>query len=256
MFIRMRSLKLVKIDRFKRKAVMWHLLISALLTVVVAVWMFMFWLPAPFSVAAGALTGLVILLSVDMCLGPALTFLLMHSRKSKREFFVDAIVVAALQVSALVFGLWQVNLARPAAVVFWQDSFYLVKAADFIQRYGKVPDLSELSHEKVPVIYARYPLLLDELQNLEHSIRDGLVPYEQTSLYLSVTKGLAEISKSPVDIAVLLLKYPELQTQLDELGDRTLQQQFIYSRLHSEYGQFLLVLGPQGQLFGLLNLPA
>lgn len=246
---------MIRIDRFKRKAVLWHLLISAVLTIAVTIFIFWSWFPAPFSLAAGALTGLGIIVSVDMCLGPALTFLLMHSRKSTRETMVDAVVVAVLQISALSFGLWQMHLARPAAVVFWQDGFYLVKAADYLQLYGKVPDLTELSSEKVPVIYARYPLLLDELQKMELLIRDGVVPYEQTNLYIHVAQGLAEISKSPVSITILLEKHPDLQKQLDSLGDRVLQQQFIYSRLHSEYGKYLLVLGPQGQLVGLLQLP-
>ena len=114
-----------KMDPLKRRAVTWHLALSLLLSIVLAAWLLLHWFPAPFSFAAGALTGLVIVVSVDMCLGPMLTLLLIHSKKSLRENIFDGIVVATLQFSALAYGLWQVSLARPAAVVFWQDSFLL-----------------------------------------------------------------------------------------------------------------------------------
>ena len=244
-----------KMDSLKRRAVTWHLALSLLLSIVLAAWLLLHWFPAPFSFAAGALTGLVIVVSVDMCLGPMLTLLLIHSKKSLRENIVDGIVVATLQVSALGYGLWQVSLARPAAVVFWQDSFYLVKAFDYQERYGKQPDLSKLSSEPVPVIYARYPLLLSELEQLERDIKAGIVPFENKALYRNVVEGLAEIRKSPLDIKILLKKYPQLQLQLDALAETNAQKKFIYSRLHSDYGIYLLVLAEDARLLGLLQVP-
>ena len=245
-----------KMDQLKRRAVTWHLALSLLLSIALAAWLLLHWFPAPFSFAAGALTGLVIVVSVDMCLGPMLTLLLIHSKKSLRENILDGIVVAMLQFSALAYGLWQVSLARPAAVVFWQDSFYLVKAFDYQERYGTQPDLSKLSSESVPVIYARYPLLLSELEQLERDIKVGIVPFENKALYRKVAEGLAEIRKSPLDINVLLAKYANLQQQLDSLATKQEQKDLIYSRLHSDYGTYLLVLDMSGKLVGLLKLPA
>lgn len=243
-------------DQLKRRAVTWHLALSLLLSIALAAWLLLHWFPAPFSFAAGALTGLVIVVSVDMCLGPMLTLLLIHSKKSLRENILDGIVVATLQFSALAYGLWQVSLARPAAVVFWQDSFYLVKAFDYQERYGTQPDLSKLSSESVPVIYARYPLLLSELEQLERDIKVGIVPFENKALYRKVAEGLAEVRKSPLDINVLLAKYANLQQQLDSLATKQEQKDLIYSRLHSDYGTYLLVLDMSGKLVGLLKLPA
>lgn len=243
-------------DQLKRRAVTWHLALSLLLSIALAAWLLLHWFPAPFSFAAGALTGLVIVVSVDMCLGPMLTLLLIHSKKSLRENIFDGVVVATLQFSALAYGLWQVSLARPAAVVFWQDSFYLVKAFDYQERYGTQPDLSKLSSESVPVIYARYPLLLSELEQLERDIKVGIVPFENKALYRKVAEGLAEIRKSPLDINVLLAKYANLQQQLDSLATKQEQKDLIYSRLHSDYGTYLLVLDMSGKLVGLLKLPA
>ncbi len=243
-------------DQLKRRAVTWHLALSLFLSIALAAWLLLHWFLSPFSFAAGALTGLVIVVSVDMCLGPMLTLLLIHSKKSLRENIFDGIVVATLQFSALAYGLWQVSLARPAAVVFWQDSFHLVRAFDYQERYGKQLDLSALSSESVPVIYARYPLLLSELEQLERDIKAGIVPFENKALYRKVTEGLAEIRKSPVNINILMTKYAELQPQLEALGAKDRQNDFIYSRLHSDYGTFLLVLDNSGKLVGLLKLPA
>lgn len=244
-----------KIDPLKRKAVLWHLALSAVLTIGLAIWLLSHWFPAPYSFAAGVLTGLLIVASVDLCLGPLLTLLLIHSKKSVRENLLDGLLVAFLQFSALGYGLWQVSLARPAAVVFWQDSFYLVKAFNFHEQYGEVPELGNLSSEQIPLLYARYPLLLSELQQFEQSLKNGLVPYVNQSLYRPVQEGLTEIAKSPVNMQILLQKYPELQQQLDQLGDKNAQVKFIYSRLKSDFGNFLLVLQPDGGLLGVITLP-
>ena len=61
------------IDRLKRQALLWHLVLSLVLTIAIATWLLLHWFPAPFSFAAGALTGLIIVVSVDLCLGPMLT---------------------------------------------------------------------------------------------------------------------------------------------------------------------------------------
>ena len=242
------------IDRLKRQALLWHLVFSLVLTIAIATWLLLHWFPAPFSFAAGALTGLIIVVSVDFCLGPMLTLLLIHSKKSRRENILDGLVIVLLQLSALSYGLWQVSLARPAAIVFWQDSFYMVKAFDYHERFGKQPDLSKYSDAKIPLIYARYPLLLSDLQQLEQRIRDGVVPYEQIELYQPVSVGLAEIARSPVNIQILREKHPELQSQLDSLGDAQAQKDFIYSRLHSEFGTFILVLDANGTVQGLFRI--
>lgn len=247
---------MVKIDKLKQRAVLWHLFLSLLLSVAIAGWLVTSLFPAPFTFAAGALTGLVIVVSVDMCLGPMLTLLLIHSKKSFRENLIDAGLVAFLQFSALGYGLWQVSLARPAAVVFWQDSFYLVKAFDYQERYGQQIDLKQFKGDSVPLIYARYPLLLSELQQLESAIRNGIVPYEQISLYRPVAEGMNEIRKSPVDMTILLKKYPELQRQLDGLGTVDEQKGFVYSRLHSEYGTYVMVFNNEAKLLGLITLPS
>lgn len=244
-----------RIDEFKRKAVVFHLVLSLSLTILLAFWIYYRWFPAPFSFAAGALTGLLIVVSVDMCLGPFLTFILMHSKKSARETLVDAVLIATLQGTALGYGLWQVYLARPAAVVFWQDAFYLVKAASFLQRYGSIPDMSAYSQRDLPLIYALKPVTTDELRVFEKALAAGVVPFEQVSLYQPLQLGLTEIKQSPVDMQKLVQRYPQLQVELDALGDSQAQQQFVYSPLRSEYGRYLMVLNASAELLGVLKLP-
>ncbi len=243
-----------KIDSLKGRAVLWHLALSLLLSIVIATWLVVTWFPSPFTFAAGALTGLLIVVSVDMCLGPMLTFLLIHSKKSVRENILDGCLVAVLQFSALSYGLWQVSLARPVAVVFWQDAFYVVKAFDFKEGLKNQTDLHEFSHESVPVIYARQPILRDELKQMEDAIRNGIVPYEQVNLYRPLKDGLEEVRNNQLDLPKLQAKYPEITEQLDLLVAKDLQAKFIYSRLYSEYGNFIVVLDSNGKLVGLLSL--
>ncbi len=245
-----------KIDPLKGRAVLWHLALSLLLSIAIATWLVATWFPSPFTFAAGALTGLLIVVSVDMCLGPMLTFLLIHSKKSVRENILDGCMVAVLQFSALSYGLWQVSLARPVAVVFWQDAFYVVKAFDFQERLQRLPELASYSNESVPLIYARKPIFQAELKQFENTLKAGVVPYEQIDLYRPLSEGLEEIRQNQVNMQRLLKKYPDLQTKLAEIGVETAQTDVILSPLYSEYGNFILVLDSHGILVGLLKIDA
>lgn len=81
--------------------------------------------PALFGMAkAGVL--LSILTAVDVVLGPLLTLIIY--RHGKKGLKLDLIVIAALQVGALVFGLHTIWQSRPAYIVATTDRFHMVFA--------------------------------------------------------------------------------------------------------------------------------
>lgn len=113
-------------SRWKAAAV--HLSISALIGVVSALLIFGVWYPRPYGQATGANELVLLLMGVDIVLGPLLTLAVFRSGKRGLKF--DLAVIAVLQVCAFAYGMSIVVRARPAFVVAAVDRFNLVLATD------------------------------------------------------------------------------------------------------------------------------
>lgn len=113
-------------SRWKAAAI--HLSISALIGFVSAVLIFGIWYPRPYGQATGANELVLLLMGVDIVLGPLLTFAVFRSGKRGLKF--DLTVIALLQACAFCYGMSIVVRARPAFVVAVVDRFNLVLAND------------------------------------------------------------------------------------------------------------------------------
>lgn len=107
-----------------------HLLASAGVALVGALLIFRLWYPPPFQALAGGMSLFLLLVSVDVVLGPALTLVAASPGKSLREFRRDLAVIVALQIAAFCYGIYTIALARPIYEVFEIDRFRIVTAAD------------------------------------------------------------------------------------------------------------------------------
>lgn len=110
------------------KAFLVHLATSAVIALLVVLLVFRLWYPAPLHTALGVTHIFLLLLLVDVVLGPLLTLLVY--KVGKRTLVFDLAVIACLQLSALGYGLWTVAEGRPAWLVFNADRFDLVQVVD------------------------------------------------------------------------------------------------------------------------------
>jgi hypothetical protein len=117
-----------------------HFLICVLIAAAVVTLMLAVWYPGRLFQAAGGNDLLMILVAVDVTLGPLLTLIVFQSGKPGMAF--DLSVIAAVQVAALIYGGYVVFLARPAFVVFVKDRFEVVTAAEL--------DPQDLAQAKYP----------------------------------------------------------------------------------------------------------
>jgi hypothetical protein len=105
-----------------------HLLISIAIAAAVVALMLWVWYPRPLFEAAGGNDLLVILVAVDVVLGPLITLVVFKSGKRGMKF--DLAVIGTVQLAALAYGVYVVALARPAFIVFAKDRFELAKAVE------------------------------------------------------------------------------------------------------------------------------
>lgn len=110
------------------KAFFLHLGMSGVIAVLALLLVFKLWYPDPLHSAVGVTHIFLLLLLIDVILGPLLTLLVY--KEGKKTLVFDLSVIAALQLSALGYGLWAVAEGRPAWLVFNTDRFDLVRVLD------------------------------------------------------------------------------------------------------------------------------
>jgi hypothetical protein len=110
--------------RWKASAI--HLSISACIGVVVGILLFGMWYPPPFFHAAGADELILLLVGVDLALGPLLTLIVF--RAGKRGLKFDLAFIGLVQSVALIYGISVVLESRPVFLVAVPDRFVMVAA--------------------------------------------------------------------------------------------------------------------------------
>jgi hypothetical protein len=115
---------LTSLNRWKASGL--HLGISAAIGVAVVTLMLALWYPQPYFMAMGGDTLILILIGVDVVIGPLITLVVFDPKKKNLKF--DLAVIATLQLCALVYGSHVMFVARPVYNVFVVDRFETIAA--------------------------------------------------------------------------------------------------------------------------------
>ncbi|MGB0848138.1 MAG: hypothetical protein ACPGSM_15535, partial [Thiolinea sp.] len=110
----------------KLKASSLHLLVSALVVGCFVAFILTVWYPNPFFSISGLSSILLMMLAIDLILGPLLTFIIYRPKKNTLK--LDLTVIATIQVAALFYGAFTVYEAHPLYVAFAGDRFTPINA--------------------------------------------------------------------------------------------------------------------------------
>lgn len=102
-----------------------HLSISVLVAVICLSTVFFIWYPSPLAKAAGVTHIFLMLLVIDVILGPLLGLLVY--KEGKKTLKMDLTVIILIQIAALSYGLYSIAQARPVWITFNHDRFELVR---------------------------------------------------------------------------------------------------------------------------------
>jgi hypothetical protein len=158
------------------KASFFHLSISATIATAVLALMLLVWYPYPLFEAVGGRQVLLILLGVDVTLGPLVTLIIFNTKKSRKALAFDLSVIALLQLSALIYGMSVVFQARPVFVVFSKDSFDMVTANMLIDEdiaKAEYPDYRSLSLAGPIYVFTEMPTDVKERNDVSWSVFSG-----------------------------------------------------------------------------------
>jgi len=108
-----------------------HLSISILLALIIIAWVFLIWYPQPLAQAVGVTHIFLMMVAIDVVLGPVLGFVVYKEGKKTLKF--DLVVIILIQLSALSYGLYSIVQGRPVWLVYNVDRFELVRNNEIIE---------------------------------------------------------------------------------------------------------------------------
>jgi hypothetical protein len=107
-----------------------HLGICLPIAALAALLVFGIWYPYPYREISGGRELFLIVVAVDVILGPLITLAVFNRAKPWTELRRDLATVGVIQLAGLGYGLWTVAVARPVHLVFEIDRFRAVHAID------------------------------------------------------------------------------------------------------------------------------
>ncbi|HXH03097.1 MAG TPA: TfpX/TfpZ family type IV pilin accessory protein [Candidatus Competibacteraceae bacterium] len=192
-----------------------HLLLSAAIACSFLALMYFLWYPRPYFAASGADHLLLVLVGVDVVLGPLITLIIFKSGKKGLKF--DLAVIGLVQLSALLYGASVVLEARPAFLVFAQDRFVLVSANE-VDPEGldkAAPDFNHLSWTGPELAAAVLPEDPKERERILFSALAGLDVDKMPQYYRPYEQQTAQAIARGRPLDELRRKQPESASVLD-----------------------------------------
>jgi len=107
-----------------------HFIATALLAALAAALIFLVWYPHPFELMVRGLELFELVVICDLALGPLLSFVVFNRNKTRLALAIDYTVIAIVQISGLVYGVYTVAESRPVYVAFSVDRYEVVAARE------------------------------------------------------------------------------------------------------------------------------
>lgn len=204
------------------KAATIHLAISAVIGCSALALFLRVWYPPPYFLAAGADELTMLLVGVDLCMGPLLTLLVFRSGKWGLKF--DLSVIAILQTAALIYGCSVVLQSRPVFLVGVIDRFVLVSANEISDNDlgdGGEPQFRTRSWTGPRLVVAEQPTDEKTRSDLAFSALAGRDLQNLPKYYRDFQHLGASLLKHAKLISELEKKTPDATRMVDEFLDQS-----------------------------------
>lgn len=217
---------LQKFAQSRFNAFLIHLAISALIACTVIFFAILVWYPGYFLDITGAKKIFLMIIGIDVCLGPILTLIVFN--KAKKGLSRDLNIIFLIQICALVYGMYTITIARPVYIVFAVDRFELVQANDITKENLK--DASQAQFKSLPLFSPKWistlrPTDKQEKENLLFSVIDagidGAIDLAQLpKYYTDYSNTINELKKRTIPLSALQKLNPDKTDDIDDLFQR------------------------------------
>jgi hypothetical protein len=233
-----------------------HFAVSFTIAMMIAMLMYFVWYPAPLFFAMGGATLFMLIVGIDVTLGPLITLIIFDTRKKSLEF--DISVVLLVQLAALIYGIYAMYSARPVFTVFTGQDFAVVAAAEI-----EPDDLAKVQVEEFKHLSLLGPRLVSATTpsdpneqskvSLSAAFGGGIQLYPQ--YFVPYANKLGEVVKSSLPLNELKTS-PEDKIKLENyLSHNKLKQASLsFLPVATRNGDLTALLDTQGNLLTILDV--
>lgn len=234
-------------DRLTAAAV--HLGLSLCVAALAALLVFGIWYPYPYREISGGRDLFVLVVTVDVILGPLITLAVFNRTKPWAELRRDLALVGIIQLAALGYGLWTVAVARPVHMVFEIDRFRVVHAIDV------PPELLEKTPAEVQALPWTGPTVLglrpfrDGTESMQATLAalQGIQLGFRPDLWQPYEKSVPDVLKAAKPVVELKSRMAAQTTDIDRVltGAGRTAQDTVYLPLAGRKSFWTVFLDPR-----------
>ena len=199
-----------------------HLVISFLIALLVMGLVFFVWYPFPLANAVGVTHIFLMMLTIDVIVGPLLGLLVYKQDKKSLKF--DLIVIIAIQIAALCYGIYSIEQGRPTWLAYNVDRFELIRKNDIIQnglKYAQ-PQFQQVSWFKPQYVAVNFAKDVKQRNDdMFAEVLGGVSLAQKPARYVDFAQAKEQIQKraqklelflqynNKTDVDKVLSKYPQ-----------------------------------------------
>lgn len=236
----------------RARAAGWHLLISAAVAALAAALVFGLWYPGAYRHLSGGRGLFILVVTVDVILGPLLTFAVFNLKKGWPHLRRDLAIIGVIQLAGLAYGLQTVYTVRPVATVFETDRFRVVTAAEVHEPElpKAMPEYRALPLTGPWLLTARRPEAGDERSDVIFmALQKGIDVSQRPGFWRPYSEGRAAALERSRSVEMLFQRYEarsaEFRAELAEAGVVEAEARFLPVVAR---GDWVAVLDKQGNI--------
>ena len=199
-----------------------HLFISLIIALLVIGLVFFVWYSSPLATSVGVTHIFLMLLAIDVVIGPVLGVLVYKEGKKTLKF--DLTVIILLQLSALFYGVYSIEQGRPVWLVYNVDRFELVRKNEIVMGNPTLvqPQFQQISWFKP--LFVATEFAKDASQRSDDMFAEvlaGISIAQRPERYVELTKAKKQMQQraqklellqkynNTTDVEKILAKYPQ-----------------------------------------------
>lgn len=188
----------------RQKFFLGHFSLSCLIALAILIWVFFVWYPFPLAKAGGVTHIFLMMLAIDVIVGPLLSLLVYKEGKKTLKF--DLTVIILIQLSALCYGVYSIALGRPVWLAYNVDRIELVRNNEIIQDHldqaqTQFQHPSWLKSQYVGVEFAKDANQRND--DMFAEVLGGISIAQKPERYVEIEKVKSKIQQHAQDLALL-----------------------------------------------------
>lgn len=182
-----------------------HLSVSLIVAALVLGWIFTVWYPSPLAKATGVTHIVLLILAIDVIIGPILSLIVYKANKKTLKF--DLLVIILLQISALSYGIYSLAEGRPVWMAFNGNRFELIRNNELLD--VSVDNRVDSKYYHPSLLGPRYVAVkiavnqLEREKNMFEELQGGISLAQRPERYVAIAEANGRIIETAEGVSDL-----------------------------------------------------